>query len=517
MPSGSVTQEELTSQTPSHVFNYDEASLLSVIRHAPLPFHRDTMLTKTDMIKLVLDFQAQLQISVRQPEVKSENKRAMKKLLRMTSLETIKMGEHDEQQLIQLIEKSFLYEGTLQPCRLDGLRGLAAAEIAIDWKVHASQDVSPEKPVQVKDETPPVSVINRLLGPNMSTTPSAFGLLDESEAAHLPTKTKTSTAIIGGFEIAASGATDADFTAKILPSQISPYPGRTLVKPRLKLKVFEGPSIINSLFNEGINLDLMVRGRYWKNTSRGEGLHAESEAVTWALVIQLALLDYSTEREALKKHSWIEVALRRLSALLHVEELVQRGQSTRSTAWRITSHILECVPTSSICVSSIDTAIKRHLVAFPGDLRILGPGISVGGVNVEESKTSPLQFEPLKDTAVLELLGKFSKKPGTKGKLFNLTYARLLADIKSTGAEFRFINTAFCRHSSRIGGALQDYLAGTPVESIAITGRWKAIESLRYYLRNGRAWLMKLNCSPSMQSTLRSSARKMESEISHSI
>ena len=41
-----------------------------------------------------------------------------------------------------------------------------------------------------------------------------------------------------------------------------------------------------------------------------------------------------------------------------------------------------------------------------------------------------------------------------------------------------------------MGKATQDYVPGIPVDQIAVNGRWKPLNSLRYYVTNGRTWLL---------------------------
>lgn len=64
----------------------------------------------------------------------------------------------------------------------------------------------------------------------------------------------------------------------------------------------------------------------------------------------------------------------------------------------------------------------------------------------------------------------------------------------------------FTTHSSRIGEALHDYVNGKSAESNAITGRWKSLSSLRHYLTNERAWIMKLQFSTDIEANIRKNA-----------
>lgn len=80
-----------------------------------------------------------------------------------------------------------------------------------------------------------------------------------------------------------------------------------------------GPSILASLVQEGLNLELAIRNRSWDNNGSGEPQQSEAEALTLARNLHLNLLAYPSMTEAVESCSWMETALRRLYAILYVE------------------------------------------------------------------------------------------------------------------------------------------------------------------------------------------------------
>ena len=137
--------------------------------------------------------------------------------------------------------------------------------------------------------------------------------------------------------------------------------------------------------------------------------------------------------------------------------------------------------------------LKKTDVALPGDPH-LHHSTDFGGVNIEQSKTGPVQFTTIRDCAVLDILNAFLCREAnhSRSKLFNLTYGTYNSLFKDAAIYFGFDQTRFSSHSGRIGGATTDYCRGVSAKTIALTGRWKSFTSLERYLQNGRSWLLRI-------------------------
>eukprot|EP00178_Gracilaria_changii_P016391 TRINITY_DN466_c0_g1_i1.p1 TRINITY_DN466_c0_g1~~TRINITY_DN466_c0_g1_i1.p1 ORF type:complete len:419 (-),score=36.56 TRINITY_DN466_c0_g1_i1:32-1288(-) len=146
-------------------------------------------------------------------------------------------------------------------------------------------------------------------------------------------------------------------------------------------------------------------------------------------------------------------------------------------------------------------------IAFPGDIRLSAFGKGIAGVNIADAKTSRktgrLQFVALKCHEVIVFLQvlktSFPHQTRISGKLSYPTYLKAIKTIAKT---YSFKHSKITTHSARIGKALEDYVRGTPVQQIAIDGRWKSLNSLRYYLDNGKAWLLNMGVNSVSQTQL---------------
>ena len=163
-------------------------------------------------------------------------------------------------------------------------------------------------------------------------------------------------------------------------------------------------------------------------------------------------------------------------------------------------------------------SLRMQDIALPGDMRIASHGSHVAGINVRDAKTArysgTLQFVKIDDVDAIKFLQAWKASTSqSNGALVCLSYHTYAADLNNALAAFGLHNAPFTSHSARIGKATQDYVAGVPVDQIAVNGRWKSLNSLRYYVTNGRAWLLDTNISPNTQHRLNDAARHMKQLI----
>lgn len=190
-------------------------------------------------------------------------------------------------------------------------------------------------------------------------------------------------------------------------------------------------------------------------------------------------------------------------------------------AWRLVSTRkpdAACVlfTTFSACLRvSESLALQISDIALPGDARLASYGPLIAGLNVRDAKTARytgrLPFVKVDDRDAIKFLQAWIPSTNqASGPLVFLTYQAYAADLKEALAAYGLQNAPFTSHSARIGKATQDYVTGVPVDQIAINGRWKSLNSLRYYVTNGRAWLLDKNIPPATQQRLADAARKMQ-------
>ena len=138
-------------------------------------------------------------------------------------------------------------------------------------------------------------------------------------------------------------------------------------------------------------------------------------------------------------------------------------------------------------------------VALPGDIRLSQFRPNIGGISVLIAKTGPCQFVSIRDPAVLTLLQFYWKHTEGKGSTFPISYYRYRKALSAASLYFGLDPSHFTPHSARFGGAFHDLCNGKSAETIAIHSRWASLNSLRYYLTNGRAWLLRLPIASSQQ------------------
>lgn len=75
--------------------------------------------------------------------------------------------------------------------------------------------------------------------------------------------------------------------------------------------------------------------KHWKKNATGLPSQAEMDAHTLGRMIHVELLKYETPREVVENRPSLEIALRRLFAILYVEEAMNTGKfRERPSAWR---------------------------------------------------------------------------------------------------------------------------------------------------------------------------------------
>lgn len=160
--------------------------------------------------------------------------------------------------------------------------------------------------------------------------------------------------------------------------------------------------------------------------------------------------------------------------------------------------------------------LKWTDVAFPGDSSIQAYGPLVAGINIWDAKTSRysghLQFVKIKENETIQflyVLKHFNHSDEAISPNLNMsTYDR---HIKQIASVFGLHNQQFSTHSARIGKATEEYIKGTAVNQIAIDGRWQSLNSLRYYVTNGRSKLCLMNMSSQNQMRVKERALQLQS------
>ena len=112
-----------------------------------------------------------------------------------------------------------------------------------------------------------------------------------------------------------------------LEQTLSAFPENRPGSNRLNVTTFRGPKILGKIINR--NLDLMQHVAsfpFWKKSTNGRPTQAHMEAHNLARMMQLEMLAHNTPLEALRHRPSLEVGLRRLYAIMYVEEQIATGE-----------------------------------------------------------------------------------------------------------------------------------------------------------------------------------------------
>ena len=158
-------------------------------------------------------------------------------------------------------------------------------------------------------------------------------------------------------------------------------------------------------------------------------------------------------------------------------------------------------------------ALQRTDIALPGDPRLHHTGSSIGGINIEVSKTGSSQFTPIRDSDVITFIRTYVQRGTTNHseRLFSLSYRKYNDLLREAATYFGLPAYLFSSHSARIGGAVSDYCRGLSPQTIALTGRRRSFSSLERYLKAGRAWII----SMPMQSYSQKRISRASRNVSH--
>lgn len=124
---------------------------------------------------------------------------------------------------------------------------------------------------------------------------------------------------------------------------LSKYPRKDQMLPSLAIDQMLGPTILSRYLASWRDLQTQVATQFERlhRASDLTSLSAKNEARNLAFMIHLDMLMDDTLLQALQKRPSLEVALRRLYALLSVDHSFPQGHlKTRAQAWQKVAHIL---------------------------------------------------------------------------------------------------------------------------------------------------------------------------------
>ena len=95
------------------------------------------------------------------------------------------------------------------------------------------------------------------------------------------------------------------------------YPGKAISSPALACRELLGPDILVQFIHAGNNVPTFLQDfKHWRQTANGAPSQSELEAHTLGRIIHLEMLMHESPREAPENRPSLEIALRRLLALV---------------------------------------------------------------------------------------------------------------------------------------------------------------------------------------------------------
>ena len=148
-----------------------------------------------------------------------------------------------------------------------------------------------------------------------------------------------------------------------MKSKLQQYPGKGMCSTALAAKEILGPELLLHMIAGGTDIPTYIHGKAWTRSYNNKPLPAVHEAFTLARMIHLEMLVHPTPREALQSRPSIEVGIRRLYALIHVELASKQTAiyQSRAQAWAEIEPILEVLPTHALHSPSVADTITKHM------------------------------------------------------------------------------------------------------------------------------------------------------------
>ena len=315
------------------------------------------------LLAIVLQFR-ETQLSQHRVENTREDKHQLEKLLSFNFEELETLAKDDIDGLLSLVQAALRADPSLTPRDFVASQPHSLTSLVIKWQLKATQAALARRdtgdvhsgigtPRQAFDVPPPPSKRNNTLSDAIESDP-ALKKPKVLRIAGVPTGEGEDENQVFGEGLGSS--------ERMRPSQLPMYPGRTNVL--LNVQELMGPSILYSLCQEGINIELVVRNIRWPRQSDGRPYQSEVEALTIGRILHFHFSKCTAMEEGILAHPWTEIALRRLWALLEVQSLTS-GPSplSRDEAWHHVLSSLEVYPDVGIRVPAMRTLMNRQVSA----------------------------------------------------------------------------------------------------------------------------------------------------------
>lgn len=413
-----VTLQNLVATSNGDIVGAALRDLRKVLHDGPEPFSLKAEGPRNEVLAAVLDLRHSL-LNTNQPQ--SEDQKNFAKLFDMSTEDLLRIAGSARPNLVRLMQSALRYDNSLSPRTFDASEQSSVLSVVLKWKLDAtnnalqeslnmgpsaneptppsslpqvpqiSQGIRASNEAQPPNEEPPResqqprSVDNpfaQVSQPDNQQGGDILSLLQTAAPQKRASNMLTLQDINGGKRVrfttlgqmslanneSSSEGVNQDFrrggspAGQLPPYLMGEYVGRYSTKLCLRVFDFKGGEILAGLLQEGTTIEAAIRNRHWKRSASGEPYQTEQEAATLSRVIHLTLMSFATVENTLSMAPWLETCLRRLFAILYVEEHAQSAQ--RATLWRVASKMLETQVESTLQVPSMTRLMAQNAALF---------------------------------------------------------------------------------------------------------------------------------------------------------
>ena len=370
VPSTTIRYGNLNDKEPMFYFQMSDISqLLAIIQTAPNS-ERTVLPTSPTQQQLLAEIFRLREVEIMGGATPTNAVAELEKLLATCHEDLIKLSEDNPTVLKSMMDGALVADNALLPRSVPNSRHLLAA-IAINWQLEAlKQSSAPifaanaNPPLPPTDATPNINLSTILRQSRTGSAPSTIPRTrrrpdlssDEQHDANdrLPKRNKP---IIQ--------PNTFSFGAKSFqPDTLQHYPGKEHSATSLAVDELLGTAILSTLIKRGTDIMAFLANsfKHWRKNPNGLSSHSEMDAFTLGRMIHLELLTHRSPKEALQQRPSLEVALRRLYAILYAEETLNQGDHQhRRDAWNDIKEILEITAQGTIASEEIAESVTKRL------------------------------------------------------------------------------------------------------------------------------------------------------------
>lgn len=325
-----------------YIAKLTDAQLRQIISTTPSYVRKDlpTTATKEHLVAEVLRIRDhELKVI---PTSSSIHAKRLETLLNTNPPDILQLSKENPQTLKDLMKSALIADPTLEPAIIPSDSNEAAA-IAITWQFSTFRKFLPANQYLALQTQPspqqPPSQVSQLLASSLPHGPQPNDVENLPKNVDEPPRKRIKRRI-----------QPTDFSGGLSSAQekgLSHYPGKGVSSTNVMVDELMGPFILLHLIADGTDIPTFLTRsfRHWHRPRSGRPTAAEIEAQFIGRLIHIELLMYPSPKEALEQRPSLEIALRRLFAILYVEETVSIGEHpNRREAWVIASQILEQSP-----------------------------------------------------------------------------------------------------------------------------------------------------------------------------